>query len=184
MISGGVSTLPTFLQIMFTIAHLARNNAVVRRDILAQTQQTVINNDIGYLDFIRTQLYAGKDRFGKNIHPNYLEDVGPDKFLKTRKQAIGYAKWKAAITPNRDRDFFTPNLIINGYFYDSMTIKIKKGAALGSIWIDSSAGFANDIFQKYGIPPFQLQTENKNEFVENRIRPQLTKYVYKTLAMQ
>jgi hypothetical protein len=170
---------------MFTILHLSRNNKVVQREILPQVQQSIINNDVGYLDFIRVQLYAGKDRFGKNIRPSYLEDVGPGKFLKTRKQAVGYAKWKAAITPNKDRDFFTPNLIINGFFYSSMKLQIKKSnGSLGALYIDSNAGFAQEVFQKYGIPPFQLQTENKNEFVENRIRPQVNKYVYRTLSMQ
>lgn len=175
---------PTFFPIMFTIIHLSRNNKFMQRELLSRVRQTVINNDIGYLDFIREQLYSGKDRFGKNIHPNYLEDVGPDKFLKTRKQAVAYAKWKAAITPNKDRDFFTPNLIINGLFYSSMSLKVKEQRGLGDLYIDSTAGFAGDIFRKYGIPPFQLQTENKNLFVENRIRPQLTKYVFNTLSMQ
>ena len=169
---------------MFTILHLKRNNTVVQREILGRVQQIVINNDEGYLDFIRVQLYSGKDRFGKNIHPNYLEDVGPGKFLKTRKQAIGYAKWKAAITPNRDRDFFTPNLIINGFFYESLSIVIKKQRGLGDVYINSGASFAADIFQKYGIPPFQLQTDNKNSFVDNRIKPQAVKYVATTLSMQ
>lgn len=169
---------------MFTILHLARNNKVVQQNILNEVQQTVIRHAEGYIDFIRVQLYAGKDRFGKNIRPSYLEDVGPDKFLKTKAQAIGYAKWKNKITPNKDRDFFTPNLIINGFFYSSLKLQVKKNTRLGDLYIDSNADFANEVFQKYGIPPFQLQRDNKNQYVEDRIRPGVTKYVAKTLSAE
>lgn len=169
---------------MFSIVTLKRNTSVVQKTILANVQQTVLRNGEGYIDFIRVQLYAGKDRFGKDIRPNYLEDVGPGKYFKTRKQALAYAKWKSIITPNKDRNFLTPNLFINGFFHGSMKLQVKKNIGLGMLEIDSSASFAPDIFRKYGIPPFQLQTENKNAFVENRIRPAVTKYVFTELSRQ
>lgn len=164
------------------ILQLKRNNTILQQTLLPKVQETVLKADVDYIEFIQTQLYKGQDRYGNKIRPSYLEDYGPGKFLKTRAQAIAYAKWKAVITKNKDRDLFTPNLFINGFFYSSLKISLKTGVGLGAIYIESSAGFANEIFSKYGQPPFALQKQNKIELVEVSLRPVINKYIIQTLS--
>ncbi|MDX1938459.1 MAG: hypothetical protein SFU21_15165 [Flavihumibacter sp.] len=165
------------------ILQLQKNVGVLKNTLVPEVQKIVLNNGEAYTDAIATQLYKGQDRFKKPLRPSYLEDVGPDKFLKTRGQAIAYSYYKQRITPNPERGLFTPNLFLNGYFYSSMRIELKR-EGLGIIYITTDTIFGTDLFKKYGIPAFQLQDENRYSFIDNRLRPPLKKFIINTLTQQ
>ena len=74
------------------------------------------------LSEFKDQLWDGKNADGNNITPSYLDDP----YFKTKKQAEAYANWKNRITPNSRRDKNTPNLFINGFFYDSLRIETDR----------------------------------------------------------
>lgn len=103
--------------------------------------QAVERNATAILDLNRTQLWDGIGTDGEDLSPNYLEDP----FFKTREQAVGYAKWKQAITPNPNRNFFTPNLFINGFYYESLRLTLAPEA----FEIVAGNSFSMKIEQKY-----------------------------------
>lgn len=103
--------------------------------------QAVGRNATAILDLNRSQLWDGKGTDGEDLSPNYLEDP----FFKTREQAIGYAKWKQAITRNPNRNLFAPNLFINGFYYKSLRLTLAPEA----FEIVAGNSFSMKIEQKY-----------------------------------
>lgn len=108
----------------------------------------ILENDNEVIGSIHGQLWDGKKGDGQNITPSYLDDP----YFKTRKQAEGYRNWKNSITKNSNRDPDTPNLFINGYFYD--TIFVDSGS-----FEVASNGFGNPIIEKYGKKTFSIDSE-------------------------
>ena len=76
------------------------------------------------------QLWDGKNADGSDITPSYMDDP----YFKTQKQAMAYANWKWRITPNPNRNKYTPNLFINGYAYSTFQIAMAGNKLQYDIW--------------------------------------------------
>lgn len=111
-------------------------------DVLKASADSIMATKTEFIDQNNEQLYDGKKRDGNDIHPNYLEDP----FFKTQAQALGYAKWKWKITPSRLRNFYTPNLFINGFYHSTREIIVEGD----KIIFNSDASFSGSIEEKYG----------------------------------
>ena len=111
---------------------------------------------------IKGQLWDGKTGEGKDITPSYLDDP----YFATKEKALAYAKWKASITKNSNRNFATPNLYINGFFHSSLFIDNSFRVA--------SNGFGNPIIEKYGEKTFTLDKDrSENLEIINDIQQSL-----------
>lgn len=136
-------------------------------DKITQVQECIDNLDrvISYaviqrspeiVDAVRTQLWNGQNAKGNDITPSYLDDP----YFKTRKKAEGYARWKWSITPNASRNFYAPNLFINGFFHSILKIDPQ------TVTMDVSNSFGRGILDKYGEDTFCLNPSN-NQVMEN-----------------
>lgn len=106
------------------------------------------------LSHIKEQLWNGEDAFGNNISPSYLQDP----YFNSAREARNYAVWKDNITPNPQRDFSSPNLFINGYFWNSLYID-ETG--------EVNSHYLPEIITKYGGErTFSLQDKNYPDIEE------------------
>ena len=107
-------------------------------------------------EYVREQLYSGVDGDENPLIPGYTEDP---YFKKTygehwKKNAERYKNWKTKIQKPKPsylgfsaRGNNTPNLIIRGDFYSSITaIPISNGIRIASYGVS----FGSDIEKKYG----------------------------------
>lgn len=111
------------------------------------------------------QLYAGRLSDGSPVTPSYLEDP----YFKSEASAQRYSDWKDEITPNSERQPGVPNLFINGFFYDSWSIK----ASADNITFNSSDPNAMDIEEKFGEKIYGLDDENMNTYRRENFFPLL-----------
>lgn len=125
-------------------------------------------------DFVREQLYAGKNGNEDNLRPKYSEDPYFQKLYgdNWKKHAINYRKYKKKITPPgrragsylmfQPRGVDTPNLIIRGDFYDSITaIPIDDGLMVCS----EGVSFNKDIEQKYSTAIYKISDKAKKHYI-------------------
>jgi hypothetical protein len=139
---------------------LAKINAV---EIERLAGLSIVQHSEKVVDLIRSQLWDGKKSDGQNITPSYLDDP----FFKSRKQAEGYRNWKNSITKNSNRDPDTPNLFINGYFYDTLFVDSE-------FFEVGSNGFGIPIIEKYGDATFAIDpNRSENKETINDIRKSL-----------
>lgn len=107
-------------------------------------------------DFIvvknREQMWDGLTSEKKQITPKYSQDP----YFKTKEAAIKYANWKQNITPNTKRDPDTPNLFINGHFYNSLNNVVNAT----NIQVKTTSPLGSDIVKKY---PTALGLINDNK---------------------
>ena len=120
---------------------------------------------------IQGQLWDGKNSYGQDITPSYLEDT----FFKTLSAAVKYAKWKAKLTPNPARNYYAPNLFINGYFWSTMGIDAK------SLRIDANSAFGKPIVEKYGDKTFSLNPANTP--VVDKVRTEIINNAKKAMSL-
>lgn len=138
-------------------------------------------------DFVREQLYSGVNGREKPLRPTYTNDPYWMEVTKSPKAAKakgrGYMKYKKKQTPPAasylglpPRNEDTPNLIIRGDFYESITAKI----AGDTIRISTQGlSFGSDIEKKYGSIIFGLGGHAKSYLIKNKINPALRKYFKK-----
>lgn len=116
----------------------------------------------------KEQLLAGKNRLGEDISPSYFEDP----YFKTPAAAQRYSDWKDKITPNAKRKRGVPNLYIDGTYHRS-----RKTTISGDTITYSADFIEQEIELKYGDTINGLGGEFKNDFLNNNIRPVLTKEI-------
>lgn len=141
---------------MNTFEYSRKLAKLTSEEITKMAGLSIIENNEKVIDSIQNQLWDGKKGDGQNITPSYLDDP----FFETRKQAEGYRNWKNLITKNSDRDPDTPNLFINGYFYNTLFVDS------GSFEVGSNS-FGNPIIEKYGNDTFSIDAkrdDNKETF--------------------
>lgn len=148
-------------------------------------ESTIKDNKLEIVDFIQEQLYSGINGNDKPLRPDYLTDP----YLKTkesgrwRNNGKGYAMWKKRITKPLPsylnippRDVFTPNLIISGEFYNSITATpIGEGVKIAT----RGVSFGSDIEKKYGSEIFGLGMNAKKYFIKYTLNPELKKHFSK-----
>lgn len=118
--------------------------------------RSVISDQSEIVHGIQNQLWDGQDSKGEDITPSMQDDP----FFKSSKQALSYANWKASITPNPNRNFWAPNLFINGYFWSGMVIDPS------TLQIDAANAFGKPIVQKYGEGVFALNASRNEDIIE------------------
>lgn len=133
-------------------------------------------------EFVREQLYSGKNGNEDNLRPKYSEDPYFQKIYgdNWKKHAINYRKYKKKITPPgrragsylmfQPRGVDTPNLIIRGDFYSSITaIPIGGGLSVGS----EGVSFSDDIEQKYTTAIYKIGDKAKKHYIRYFMLPQI-----------
>lgn len=115
-------------------------------------------------DLQREQMSEGRGVDGKYIRPFYSEDP----YFKTPGAAERYALWKEKITPNPKRPFDVPNLLINGYFYGSLTAKVSGGI----FTIDTNVELGEKVFEEHKNAQ-GLNAEKRLEFAETFTLPNI-----------
>ena len=133
-------------------------------------------------EFIREQLYSGLDGKENPLRPTYLNDpwFKSEAAGHWRGRAEAYMKWKRMITPPArswlgfaERDANTPNLIITGEFYGSISaVPFANGLRIGS------DGFAmgGDIERKYGSVIFKPGRRAVAYFIEYFLKGELLEH--------
>lgn len=119
----------------------------------------------------KAQLFAGKTKTGEDITPSYLNDP----YFKSRESAQRYSDWKDKITPNPKRKSGTPNLFINGAYYNTRKVTFN-----GEVINISST--EQNIESKYeGING--LGGEFKMEFIDQNLQPAFMVQIRKRIGL-
>lgn len=120
-------------------------------------------------EFITEQLYSGVNGDEVPLRPTYSQDPYFMQFKNPKSEAERYKKWKAKIQPParsylgfRPRDIDTPNLIIRGDFYSSITaVPIADGVMIAS----QGLMFSADIEKKYGNVIYKIGDKAKRHYI-------------------
>jgi len=143
-------------------------------DMVSEAGKLIMENKQQILEMNKDQLWAGENTEGMPIRPSYFEDP----FFKTRQQARAYANWKQRITPNPKRALGTPNLFINGYYYNSQDLQVQ---GTDVVYTSTLIG-GEDIDVKYrnirGLTPINMQ-----RLMNTRILPGLIKALNDAFGM-
>jgi hypothetical protein len=121
-----------------------------------------------FLTINKQQLWDGKNVFDNNIRPYYSENP----YFETPQQAQAYINWKAKVTPNPNRFKDAPNLYINGYFYNTLEVEVKKESF--KIKSDDTLGIKITSVHKNVLG---LNEKNKEEIKKNDMIPFFIKFV-------
>lgn len=130
-------------------------------------------------EFITEQLYSGVNGREEELRPRYSEDPYFRSFRNPKAEAERYKKWKAKIQPParsylglKPRDVDTPNLIIRGDFYASITaIPIAEGIRIES----QGVSFSTDIEQKYGHVIYEIGDKARKHYIDFYMLPRIMK---------
>lgn len=131
-------------------------------------------------EYIREQLYSGLDGNEKPLQPGYMQDPYFQIYKYPQKAAEKYKNWKTKIQrpkpsylgfPARNNN--TPNLIIRGDFYSSITaIPISEGVRLVTYGVE----FGTDVERKYGSQIFKVTETAKRHYIVYRLLPKIEHY--------
>lgn len=124
----------------------------------------------------KQQLMEGVKEDGNEITPSYLNDP----YFKTKEAAQRYSNWKDKITPNSKRKSGTPNLYINGFYHNSITINVRGE----KIIIESKESIGKKIEQKYGDSIYGLNETNNQLYIKETFFPALKTYIEETTQLQ
>lgn len=138
-------------------------------------------------DFVQDQLFSGVNGRGKPLRPTYTNDPYFKTITKSAKaaknRAIGYKNYKKRKTPPAPsylgfppRNDDTPNLIIRGDFYQSITAKVMNGVLKIST---EGLTFGKDIEKKYGSIIFGLSPNARKYLIDYRLNPAIERYLKK-----
>lgn len=132
-------------------------------------------------EFVTEQLYSGVNGDEEPLRPRYTEDPYFLTFRNPKKEAERYKKWKARIQPPArsylgfsPRNIDTPNLIIRGDFYASITaIPIADGISI----VSQGVYFSTDIEQKYGHVIYEIGDKARKHYVNYYMLPRIMKFM-------
>jgi len=162
---------------MATAAEMLTRAIEARDNILQDVGDIVQQNIDTVVDFVRKQLYSGKDRFGNSLSPKYSEDP----YFKTLKAAQDYAAWKQLISPDPERSEDTPNLFIRGDYHQSIDAQVV-GTEIQYRATDHNAA---DIEAKFGGADtlYGLDPDNMIEVRQNIVMPLLRQRINLRLTL-
>lgn len=136
-------------------------------------------------EFITEQLYSGVNGEEIPLRPKYTEDpYFVENYGKNwKKRAEAYKKWKQKIQPParsylgfKPRNADTPNLIIRGDFYSSITaVPIADGISI----VSQGLMFSNDIERKYGNVIYVISDKAKKHYITYYMLPEIQKLMKK-----
>lgn len=147
--------------------------------------KTVLSDSTGQIEeYVIDHLYSGLNGREKPIRPDYLHDpwFNTEDAGQWYKKPEQYMKWKEKIRPPASapsylgyapRDKKTPNLVIRGDFYDSITA-VPFG---GGLRIETrGTSFGDDIEKKYGSIILGVGDKGTEHFVKYRLKPKVKEY--------
>lgn len=150
----------------------------------SDTLESVLVNQIHdnkslFEEFVTEQLYSGVNGEEEPLRPKYTEDPYFNTFKNPKAESERYKKWKAKIQPParsylgfKPRDVDTPNLIIRGDFYASITaVPISDGVSIVSQGVE----FASDIEQKYGDVIYKIGDKARKHYIDAYMLPRVLK---------
>ena len=117
------------------------------------------------MEMQQRQLLAGKRPDGSDIAPAYSEDLKPSGYFHSVESAGRYAAWKQTLSYpySVQRNADSPNLYINGKFYDELAVDFGTDA----VGIIATTAYASGIMAKYANA-FGLSSENWNTVFSER----------------
>lgn len=132
-------------------------------------------------EFITEQLYSGVNGKEEPLRPKYSEDPYFNTFKNPKKEAERYRKWKMKIQPParsylgfRPRNSDTPNLIIRGDFYASITaIPIADGISI----VSQGVMFSSDIERKYGNVIYEISDKARRHWINYYMLPRINRFM-------
>ena len=149
-------------------------------DSLEQILIKQIHKEKGlFEEFVTEQLYSGLNGNEEPLRPKYTQDPYFNMFKNPKEEAERYKMWKMKIQPPArsylgfmPRDADTPNLIIRGDFYSSITaIPIADGISIVSQGVE----FASDIERKYGRVIYRIGDKARKYYVDYYMLPRIMK---------
>lgn len=140
---------------------MTTREAIRRLEQLEQTLESSVVDSIDQtadqiLFLNQKQLYSGRLNDGTPLSPTYLEDP----YFNSTEAAQRYSDWKDEITPDSERPPGVPNLFINGFFYQTWSIR----ASATKITFESSDPNAADIEEKFSNRIYGLDDESMDEY--------------------
>lgn len=132
-------------------------------------------------EFVTEQLYSGVNGEEEPLRPKYSEDPYFNAFRNPKKEAERYRKWKMKIQPParsylgfRPRNSDTPNLIIRGDFYASITaIPIADGISI----VSQGVMFSSDIERKYGNVIYEIGDKARRHWINYFMLPRINRFM-------
>ena len=148
-----------------------KNKGRVVAELLAQREDELLERQMD-------QLASGQDSEGRNLTPSYSADLKPGGYFKTSSAARRYADWKKSIaTPafyqQFPRNADTPNLYVNGRFWNEMGVTISENI----IEFHGDTAYAEGIINKYGLEKFGLNETFWRMVVEGGLDDELADYL-------
>ena len=168
---------------MATVKEAAEAFALFADGFNKVVKDTIVENKDMLEELIKEQLYSGVNGNDKPLRPTYLNDpyFKSEEAGHWQNKAKSYMMWKKKIKPPKPsflldlpaRDEKTPNLIIKGDFYDSITaIPISDGVRIST----QGTPFGDDVERKYGSAILKIGTVSRKHFIEYFIEPALKSY--------
>lgn len=134
-------------------------------------------------EFVTEQLYSGVNGDEAPLRPTYTQDpyFKENYGENWKKRAEGYKKWKKKIQPParsylgfRPRAMDTPNLIIRGDFYASITaVPIADGVSI----VSQGLMFSSDIENKYGNVIYKISDKAKRHYITFYMTKRIKEYM-------
>lgn len=133
-------------------------------------------------EYIREQLFSGIDGDEIPLRPSYTDDpYFKENYKDPARAAERYKNWKTKIQPPKPsylgfhaRGNSTPNLIIRGDFYSSITaIPISDGIRI----VSEGLSFGSDIERKYGSRIFKVSSKAKQHYMTYRLLPKMERFL-------
>lgn len=128
-------------------------------------RDTLFSRSADVMEMQQRQLLAGKRPDGSDIRPSYSEDLKPTGHFYSVESAGRYAAWKQSLSypyaAQRNAD--SPNLYINGKFYDELAVEFGSDA----VGIVATTPYAVGIMAKYA-DAFGLSPESWNTIFSER----------------
>jgi len=151
---------------MLTINGLYEKVKAVNTDKVIDTAFQNSVSDLGEIN--KVQLFDGKGNDGQNLTPSYFDDP----YFKSRESAQRYSDWKDKITPNPKRQSGTPNLFINGKYYDSRSVFLR-----GQNIVYDATFKGIEIEGKYAGKVDGLGGDYKKQFLDESLRQNFNKEI-------
>lgn len=161
---------------MGTILDLMVKIKQLNEEFPRTVEESIKSNPGTIREITQDQLMSGLDEDMRPLKPTYLTDP----YFKTEAEARRYMEWKRRITPPimsdilhlppRDED--TPNLIIRGDYYDSITPSVVGSGRSAKLVVRSEGFYAgDDIENKYGKGHLGLTDKGKAYLISEKISP-------------
>jgi hypothetical protein len=158
---------------MATILSMMRKFKELNTDLVVYQAMKEVETD--FEDLNKEQLYDGKTKLGTDIRPSYFEDP----YFETYQDAAAYSDWKDKITPNIRRNPGTPNLYINGYYYESRKVVVLPDVILHT----TTWGEGDEIADKYKNIN-GLGGSYKRIFLKDYLMPVLSDKMFEKLGLR